>query len=201
MDSPSSLACVIFDIDGTIARTNTLIFESFNHLAEKYLGRRWSPPEIISLFGPPEEGALARVFGEERSGELLPELLLFYRENHSRLASLHAGIDTVLRELKARRIHLAVFTGKGRHTTSITLEMLGIAGLFDLVVTGNDVVHHKPHPEGILRVLDTFGVHPDAVLMVGDSVTDIRASRAAGVRIATVLWDSYDHTRVRPTRV
>jgi pyrophosphatase PpaX len=91
---------------------------------------------------------------------------------------------------------LAIFTGKGRPTTSITLEVLGLTGLFDLVVTGNDVEHHKPHPEGIFRVLERFDLAPENVLMVGDSLTDLRASRAAGVRIATVLWDSFDHSRV-----
>lgn len=197
---PDALTCVIFDIDGTLARTNTLIFESFNHLAQKYLGRRWSPAEIVALFGPPEEGALAKVFGEERVGGLMEELLSFYRANHRRLASLHHGIDVILRELKSRSVRLAVFTGKGKQTTAITLGIFGLTDLFDLVVTGNDVVNHKPHPEGIQKVLATFDLSPGSVLMVGDSLTDLRASRAAGVRSATVLWDSFDHSRVLAER-
>jgi phosphoglycolate phosphatase-like HAD superfamily hydrolase len=79
----------------------------------------------------------------------------------------------------------------------ITLNALRIAKYFDMVVSGNDVVNHKPHPEGILKVLEAFGLEPAQVLMVGDSLTDIRASRAAGVRIASVLWDSYEPERVR----
>jgi pyrophosphatase PpaX len=190
-------ACVIFDIDGTLTQTNELIFASFNHVAEKHLGRRFKPPEIIALFGPPEEGALVKVFGPENLDAIMKDLLAFYAANHDSMASLHQGMDHILGYLKSRGVKLAVFTGKGRHTAKITLEALHIAGFFDLIVSGNDVIHHKPHPEGILQVLETFNLKPKDALMVGDSLSDINASRAAGVRIASVLWDSYDLTRIR----
>lgn len=190
-------ACVIFDIDGTLTQTNELIFASFNHVAEKHLGRRFEPSEIIALFGPPEEGALLKVFGPERLDSIFDELLKFYTEHHGSMASLHAGMDELLAYLKSRGVKLAVFTGKGKRTAMITLDKLAIADYFDIIVSGNDVDRHKPHPEGILRVLDILGVGPNEALMVGDSLSDINASRAAGVRIAAVLWDSYDHTRVR----
>jgi len=192
-----TVACVIFDIDGTLTQTNDLIFASFNHVAEKYLGRQFSPNEIIALFGPPEEGALQKVFGDENLEGIMEELCGFYAAHHASMASLHAGIDDVLAHLKDRGIRLAVFTGKGRRTAMITLNALRIAPYFDMVVSGNDVINHKPHPEGILKVLEAFGLEPGQVLMVGDSLTDIRASRAAGVRIASVLWDSYEPERVR----
>jgi HAD superfamily hydrolase (TIGR01509 family) len=190
------LSCVIFDVDGTLTRTNSLIFATFNHLTERHLGRTFRPEEIIALFGPPEEGALAKVFGSENIDRLMEELLQYYAANHAAMASLHGGMEPLLRFLKERGIRLAVFTGKGRHTTRITLETLGIASYFDLVVSGNDVRNHKPHPEGILKILEHFGVEPGAALMVGDSLSDIRAARGAGVRIAAVLWDAYDRAGV-----
>ncbi len=64
------------------------------------------------------------------------------------------------------------------------------------MVSGNDVVRHKPHPEGIIRILTHFGVDPGTTLMVGDSMSDILAAKAAGVRMAAVLWDTYDRERV-----
>jgi len=190
------LSCVIFDVDGTLTRTNELIFATFNHLAENYLGRKFSPREIIALFGPPEEGALEKVFGPERLRHLMDELCEYYRSHHATMADIHPGIDRVLGFLKKHKILLAVFTGKGKRTADITLEALGLARFFDLVVSGNDVTNHKPHPEGILKVIDAFSLTPDQVLMVGDSLSDVRASRAAGVKVAAVLWDSYDRERV-----
>jgi pyrophosphatase PpaX len=191
-----TLKCVIFDIDGTLTRTNELIFSSFNYVATKYLGRTFSEKEIIGLFGPPEEGALAKIFGPALLDDVMKDLLVYYREHHDRMASLHQGIDGLLAYLKERKVKLAVFTGKGRHTTEITLHALRIRDYFEFVVSGNDVVNHKPHGEGIMRILHYFNLPKDQALMVGDSMADVKAARAAGVPMAAVLWDSFDASRV-----
>jgi len=136
------------------------------------------------------------VFPEEKVPEAMDELCKFYEEHHAALASLYEGIDDALRYLKDHGVKLAVFTGKGRRTTAITLQALKISQYFDLIVTGNDVTNHKPSPEGIRKVMEAFSLSPEEVLMVGDSPGDIKASRAAGVRIALVLWDSHDRERV-----
>ncbi len=60
----------IFDIDGTLTCTNKLIFASFNHIAEKYLGRTFTDEEIHSLFGPTEDVILKEWCGERYEGIL-----------------------------------------------------------------------------------------------------------------------------------
>lgn len=183
-------------MDGTLTQTNQLIFDSFNFIAQKYQGKTLTPSEITALFGPPEEGALIPIVGEELLPQAMEEYLSFYRANHQRLARLYPGIREVLNEVKQKGKLLALFTGKGIHTTTITLEEFGLKDLFDCVVTGNDVVNHKPSAEGIRKILDRFNLNPDEAVMVGDSASDINASRSAGVKIAAVLWDSYAKERV-----
>lgn len=180
-------------MDGTL---NDLIFASFNHITQKYLTKTLTPQEIISFFGPPEEGALEKLLGAEHVDAAMNELCEFYRENHSAMAFLHSGIENILSLLKERDTKLAVFTGKGHRTARITLDAFELSPFFDFVVSGNDVVNHKPHPEGIQKVPETFSLSPHEVLMVGDSMSDVNASRRAGVRIAAVLWDSHDKERV-----
>jgi HAD superfamily hydrolase (TIGR01509 family) len=192
----ADLACVIFDMDGTLTRTNQLIFASFNHVAEKYLGTRLAPEEIVSLFGPPEEGGLATLLGDDRVPGAMDDLCRFYGEHHAEMAAVHQGIPETLRFLRGKGLPLALFTGKGNRTTAITLQALGLADLFDMVVSGSDVVRHKPDPEGITRVLEKFRLPGERTLMIGDALSDIRASRAAGVRVAAVLWDCLDRERV-----
>ncbi|MGA9117707.1 MAG: HAD-IA family hydrolase [Bacteroidota bacterium] len=177
-------------MDGTLTRTNELIFASFNHVAGKYLGRTLPPHEIVSLFGPPEEGGLRRLLGRTEVGDAMEDLCAFYRREHGALAGLHPFIRESLEFLTGRGVRLAVFTGKGRRTASITLEELGIRGYFPLVVSGDDVSRHKPHHEGIQRVLAAFGCGPRETLMVGDSTGDVRAARSAGLRVGAALWDS-----------
>lgn len=190
------LSCMIFDLDGTLAHTNPLIFATFNHVAELHLGRQFAPQEIIAMFGPPEEGAVEKVFGAAMVPRIMDEMCDFYRAHHGRMARAHEGITRVLAALKGHGVRLAVFTGKGRRTTAITLGELGMAEFFEHIVTGNDVEAFKPHPEGILQVLQTFAVSPRETVMVGDSMSDLSAARDAGVTFAAVLWDAYDHRRV-----
>lgn len=192
----SDLSCVIFDIDGTLTRTNQLIFASFNHVAQKYVGKTLSQDEIIALFGPPEEGGLLKLVGPDRVEPAMNDLCAFYRLHHSPMASLHVGMDRVLTYLKEKDIRLAVYTGKGNRTAGITLDELKLTTYFDLIVSGSDVKRHKPDPEGIRTILQAFGLTGDRVLMVGDSVSDVLAARGAGVRMASVLWDAYDRQGV-----
>ncbi len=196
MPIPDRLSCVIFDIDGTLTSTNQLIFATFNHVAEKHLGRAFTPSEIIGLFGPPEEGAVEKVFGPAMVPQVMDEMCAFYRANHLGMARLHDGMDEALRVLHEQGVRLAVFTGKGRRTTAITLEVLGLTQYFDMIVTGNDVTRYKPHGEGIRKILEGLQVPARGTVMVGDSMADVGASRDAGVMMAAVIWDAYDRERV-----
>lgn len=182
---------IIFDIDGTLTSTNELIFATFNHIAQKYEGRTYTDEEIIAMFGPTEDVILREKFNGDKFKEVYDEYYKFYRENHPRMADLYPGIVDILKEIKQRKIYTSIFTGKGKKTTEITLEILDIKKFFDMIVTGDDVVNHKPSPEGIFKFLNEFKLNKDEVLMVGDSIADIIAAREAGIDIASVVWDSY----------
>jgi pyrophosphatase PpaX len=191
------ISCCIFDMDGTLTRTNDLIFASFNHIGERYNGRTYTQEEIINMFGPPEEIAVERIVAPSQYASAMDDYLRFYTDNHNALATLHQGIPELLAYLHDRGVLLALFTGKGRRTTLITLEKFGIKNYFDMIVTGSDVKKHKPSGEGITNVIRAFSLPPEEVLMVGDAVADVHAAQEAGVPVAAVLWDSYgrDHLR------
>ena len=186
---------IIFDIDGTLTSTNQLIFSSFNYIAEKYLGKTFTDDEIISLFGPTEDVILKQWCGENFDAAK-SDYYSYYRSNHS-MADLYPGIWELLKHLKEKDVLLSIFTGKGRQASLITLEELRIIKFFDLIVTGDDVNNHKPSSEGILKFLNKFNLNPGEVLMVGDSVSDVKASKEAGVQIASALWDSYAVEKIK----
>jgi len=190
------ISCIIFDLDGTLSQTNELIYATFNHVAQKHLQRTFTPVEITSFFGPPEEVAVEKLVGRGNYREAIRDFYSFYEAHHARLATLHEGMGELLEFLKNRGILLAVFTGKGKRTTLITLEKMGISQYFDAVVTGSDVKNHKPSPDGIRMVLERFSLDPGSVLMVGDSVSDVKAAQEAGTAVAAVLWDSYGKEKV-----
>jgi HAD superfamily hydrolase (TIGR01509 family) len=179
---------IIFDIDGTLTSTNELIFASFNFITKKYLGRTYTNEEILKWFGPTEDVILKEFCGDnyEKARE---EYYKFYSDNHY-MADIYPGVKEILEELKSRGVLLSIYTGKGREATSITLKKLGIYGYFDLIITGDEVKEHKPSPEGIEIFLKKFNLNKNDVIMIGDSPSDIKAARAAGVKVASVLWDS-----------
>jgi len=185
----------IFDIDGTLTSTNQLIFDSFNFIAKKYLDKTFTDEEIIAMFGPPENDIITQLCGENYD-EARKDYFAYYSKNHS-MAELYPGMKEILEYLKNKSYPLGIFTGKGREASLITLEKLDVDHYFDLIVTGDDVENHKPSPEGILKFVEHFGLRPERVLMIGDSVADVKASKEAGVKIASVLWDSYAYEEVK----
>jgi pyrophosphatase PpaX len=183
-------------MDGTLTQTNQLIYDSFNYIAQKYAGRTYTIPEINAMFGPPEEDALLAIVRPEQIEEAMKDYLSFYRAHHNALAQLYPGIENILQSLKAGGKLLAVFTGKGTATATITLQEFHIEKYFDYIVTGNDVVKHKPSSEGLMKIMEHFALLPDEMLMVGDAVSDVKAAHEAGVKIAAVMWDSYAKEKV-----
>lgn len=182
---------VIFDLDGTLTSTNELIFASFNHIVKKYKNKILSEDEIISLFGPTEDYVIEKLFNGEAEAAK-KDYYAFYESNHDSMTKPFPYIKEIILLLKKNFIPLGIFTGKGKKTTEITLRKLNFAQYFDFVITGDDVTNHKPHPEGILKIIEKTNVREnERVLLIGDAPADIIAARGAQIKIASVLWDSY----------
>ena len=185
---------IIFDIDGTLTSTNELIFASFNHITKKYLDKSLTNEEVVSLFGPTEDKIIEDWFGENAE-KVKRDYYSFYNDNHA-MANLYPGVKELLQFLKEKNILLSIYTGKGRKAALLTLKKLEIYDFFDLIITGSDVKDHKPSPEGIEIFLDKYSLDKERVLMVGDAPADIKAARAAGVQVASAVWDSYAREEV-----
>lgn len=185
----------IFDIDGTLTSTNQLIFDSFNFIAKKYLNRTFTDEEIVAMFGPTED-VILKEWCSDRFEDARKEYYSYYSDNHWK-AKLYPGIKEILEYLKSQNNPIGIFTGKGREASMITLKKLEVDHYFDLIVTGDDVKNHKPSAEGILKFTSKFKLRKERVLMIGDSVSDVKASKEAGIKIASALWDSYGEEKVK----
>ena len=186
---------IIFDVDGTLTFTNQLIFDSFNHITKKYLGKSYSDDDIIALFGPTEDVILKEMCKEEYENAR-KDYYTYYKDNHD-IAHLYDGIKELIIDIYKAGILLSIFTGKGRTSALITLDELGLTDYFDMIVSGDDVENHKPSPEGIIMFLSKHNLDPKEVLMIGDAPSDIIAANECGVEIASVVWDSYAEDEVR----
>jgi pyrophosphatase PpaX len=107
---------------------------------------------------------------------------------------LQKNILPVLKSLKQEGKNLSVLTTSGRVAVDSILSHLEIKKYFDTVITFDDVVHHKPDPEGVHAILKKSGISADRTLIVGDTRNDILAGKAAG--ISTVMYYPEIHEEI-----
>lgn len=97
------------------------------------------------------------------------------------MTDLYDHVKPLLSDLRHRNKKTALITSSKRRPIEETLAHHGLADLFDLIVSADDVREHKPDPEGILFALDHFGLRKDQAVMLGDTDKDLGAARNAGV--------------------
>jgi HAD superfamily hydrolase (TIGR01509 family) len=184
----------LFDLDGTVADTLPLIYEAFNDALGPELGRILTDAEIREMFGPPDHEMIRRVVAEEKAVEAFERYLATYRRKHAELVTTFDGIHDLLSDVHQSGVGIGIVTGKSRETAIYTLEQLELLNLVDVVVGGDDVVNHKPDPEGLLLALQELGRDASrSAAYVGDSAADIVAGKSADVGTIGVLWGSPDH--------
>ncbi len=188
---------LIFDLDGTLADTLPLIYESFNDAFEPITGNVLTPDEIRAMFGPPDNYVIRNVLDPEHHEAAIDRYVDTYARRHRDLVELFAGMAEMLAELHAQGVKLAVVTGKSRNTALMTLEILGVLDRFDVVYAGDDVERQKPDPMALVMALDDLAhADPSSAAMIGDSAADVIAGKGAGVTTIGVLWGSPDHTEL-----
>jgi phosphoglycolate phosphatase len=136
-----------------------------------------------SLDGEPEPALYDRAY---------PIFLRLYAANTSARSRLYPGIREGLDAIKARGFRLASVTNKAAQFTLPLLRDLGVHDDFELVVSGDTLPVKKPDPAPLLHAARSLGIAPRDCLMVGDSISDVTAARAAGFQIVCMSY-GYNH--------
>lgn len=178
---------VIFDFDGTLADTIPLIVASFQHTVRDVLGEDVTESEARSWIGR----TLSDIFGE-RNPEHADHLVQTYRTwnlaHHDALIRAVDGVPEMLDALVAAGSRLAVVSSKGADTVRRGLEAVGLRHDFEAVVGLEATTRHKPHPDPLLHAAQALSIDPAECAYVGDTVIDVRAAQAAGMRPVSVTW-------------
>lgn len=182
-----SIRTILFDLDGTLIDTNELIIASFRHTIDQYGDREYKREEILDFIGPPLKESLSKI-----NPDHVEEMIETYRkhnvENHKRFVKAYDGVVDTIQKLKEKGYRLGIVTTKMRHTVNMGLELTNLEGLFETVVTLDDVQHAKPHPEPVQTALKALDARADEAMMVGDNTHDIEAGQNAGTKTAGVAW-------------
>jgi len=138
---------------------------------------------VGQLEGEPDEALFEKAY---------PIFLDLYAENTSKRSLLYPGVKEGLDYLKSAGYKLGCVTNKAAQFTIPLLKELGVHDEFGIIVSGDTLPKKKPDPMPLLHVAEHFGVTPAEATMIGDSVSDVAAARAAGFQIVCMSY-GYNH--------
>lgn len=188
MPKPSVVRAVIWDMDGTLVDSATIVPDAFIETVRRLGGPEMTREQVVAHYdaGAPHQmlGIMLGRDGSVQDGELYHEVL----DELSDQVRVHHGIEQTLGELRANGVPMAVFTGNSAEAAAILLTATGLREYFDVVVGGNQVERPKPAPDGVLLAAAQLGVAASACAYVGDSPVDVGAAQGAGAVPVAAGW-------------
>jgi phosphoglycolate phosphatase len=186
-------ATIVFDLDGTLIDTAPDLIDTLNVVFE----REGLPPvaydtarnligggaKTMILRGVQMEG---RVLAPGRLEELFADFIAHYTDHIADRSRPFPGLIEALDDLTARGARLAVCTNKLERLSLLLLQQLKLADRFEAICGQDTFGIQKPDPEVLRRTIAAAGGDPRRAIMVGDSATDIRTARAAGIPVVAV---------------
>lgn len=194
--NPLGVKAVLIDLDGTLLDTIHDLAEAANQM-RMALGMGTLPvARIKSFVGKGIVNLVKRTL--TNSQEIDPEPALLerasaeYERQYMAVLTrdvLHfPGVEEGVRLMQEAGFYLACVTNKAERFTLPLLAASGLRPAFDLVVSGDTTVKKKPDPEPLLYAAEKFGVTPQEMVLIGDSVNDFQAARAAGCHVFIVPY-------------
>ena len=197
------VGAVIFDLDGTLIDSIDIYFA----IVEKALER-------LNLPAVSRSQILAAAESEEFKWELiLPKDILNRKEKIIDEAwtvineiapqmfadnlDLIQGAERIVENMASNGLKIGLVTSTQRKYLEIKMQPLKDAGvdqLFEAVITTDDVEKRKPDPDPLVTCAQQLDMKPESCVYVGDTTTDIKAGKAAGMRTVGVLtgFDDYE---------
>ncbi len=182
---------VIFDMDGTILDTLQDLTDSINHSLRVNGFPVHSIDSVRSFVGNGRRKLVERAVPKDATADEIEavynELVDFYPKNCANHTKPYVGILELFEELKAKNIYVAVNSNKADDEVKILVKEY-YKGLVDFSVGSFENVPKKPAPDGVLKIMEHFGVTREETVYVGDSDVDIETAVASRLDAIVVDW-------------
>lgn len=189
------IKAVIFDLDGTLLDTLEDLTDAVNAALEKYHLPVRTKEEVRSFVG---NGLRNLMLQAVEQGEAFPEfeaLFVFFREYYrthcDRKTKPYEGIFTLLQELKAKDIEMAIVSNKFDVGVKALNEKF-FAEYIEIAIGEREGIRRKPSPDSVNEAVRLLGVEKTQALYVGDSEVDIQTAQNARLRGISVAWGFKD---------
>jgi phosphoglycolate phosphatase len=196
VEFPLPVRAVAIDLDGTLLDTVEDLATAVNHMLTE-LRLPELPLDLVRTFvgkglANLVQRALTAALGREPDDELAQRAMPIYDRHYARVNGdttvIYPGVREGLELLAQARLPLACITNKAERFTLPLLARIGFAPYFPVVVCGDTLPRRKPDPLPLTHAAVRMGVQPAEMLMIGDSITDAQAARAAGCPIFCVTY-------------
>ena len=194
---------VIFDLDGTLLDTIADLAESANY-ALKQLGYPTHPVEVIRTYvGNGINKLLFRALPDEEKTEenmmrMRTHFVPYYDVHNADLSAPYPGIVSLLEELQAKGLMLAVASNKYQEATVKLVKHYFPMIDFVEILGQREGIPVKPDPTIVNDILQATDIAREEVLYVGDSGVDMQTALHAGVDAVGVAWGFRPHTELEP---
>jgi phosphoglycolate phosphatase len=193
MTPPRPCDLVVFDLDGTLVDTAGLHVAATQAAAEAVLGHAVAPDLVARSLGLPLQESMRLISADDAQvAPLMAAFLRYYSAHEGEGAQLFPATIPTLTALQGAGMPLALLSNKLRAWGLAEIARLGLAPYFAQVVFAEDMPVPKPSPLALDPLLRTFALSAARVLLVGDSVGDLRCAQAAGALAGAALWGPHD---------
>jgi len=184
-----AVQAVIFDMDGVIVDSEPYSMQALIDILRQY-GVEPTEDDLHRSYGRRVRDDFVEYFAKYG---VTTDVNIAIAHKHARyyhLAAGHlrpfAGVMTLLKRLSEQGFRLALASSGDRVKVAFGMQALALNGIFETVVTGDDVSHSKPHPEIYLTAAQRVGVSPTACIAIEDAPAGVEAAKRAGMRCIAV---------------
>jgi phosphoglycolate phosphatase len=205
MRFPLPIKAVVIDLDGTLLDTAPDLADAAMAMADELGLPAIDLATVKTYIGNGVSRLVKRVLTRDMNAE--PDATLFgralpiyekhYGANVSRKSRAFPGVAEGLAAFKQAGLRMACITNKAEKFTLPLLRDTKLLDYFELVLSGDTLPKKKPDPLPLLHACEHFGIQPAELLLIGDSLNDAQAARAAGCHIFVV---PYGYNRGRDVR-
>ncbi len=182
---------IIFDLDGTLVDSRADLTAAVNHVLRGFELPQVSPEVVAGYVGEGARLLVQRALGVAHGAhfdEGLQHFLAYYGAHLLDLTQAYPGVPEMLAALATRSVKQAVLSNKPEAMSRAILDGLGLSSNFVAVLGGDSLPTRKPDPAGVQHLCALAGSPPERVLVVGDSLIDLRTAEAAGAAFCGVTW-------------
>lgn len=193
---------VIFDLDGTLLDTLEDLTSAVNHALRTGGYPEHTIDDIRTFVGNGVGMLIRRALPQsadsdnEAFSETLQAFKHYYASHNNDTTAPYHGITQMLDSLQKAGIQMAIVSNKNDPNVK-ALNKVYFSQWIDLAIGETDGIRRKPHPDSLMKAMETLKVSPSRTLYVGDSDVDVQTAANAGVDCAAVCWGFQTESELR----